>query len=281
MSSKALKAAAVALWAALASAAVVTAVALLTSPASAQLFTLSFAGEPVPLARVEVHEGVDQELLLLSEAKARVWLTLRRSTRHLPVIEGALAAAKVPPDFKYLPMALTNLDPEYRFGGRRGLWRLSESEAAGAGLVVNKDLDERMDPVSSSQAAAAKLAGLRQSLGSWSLALAAFLDQAGLSAALAEGEGERDPYKLYLPEDLDRAIFQVLAGKILYLNPERYGYRQPKGWPAISPSRVRLEAPMAVKSLAAHYRQDYKTFRGLNPQLLTAVAPAGAWLNIP
>jgi hypothetical protein len=113
------------------------------------------------------------------------------------------------------------------------------------------------------------------------LALAAFLDEPALQAALAEGEGERDPYKLYLPEALERAMGQVMAGKILYSGPQRFGYDQPKGWPALSARRVQLAEPMGVKDLAKSHGVDYKTFRAMNPHLLADTAPAGAWLNVP
>ncbi|MDR3038292.1 MAG: hypothetical protein LBV21_03225, partial [Candidatus Adiutrix sp.] len=46
---------------------------------------LEFCGEPVPLNQAEVFKAVDQNLILLAEARSRIWLTLRRSTRFLPL----------------------------------------------------------------------------------------------------------------------------------------------------------------------------------------------------
>lgn len=257
--------------------------AMIIAPAAAfgQILTLSFAGENVPLTRVEVHESVDQELLLLSEAKARVWLTLRRSARYLPIIEHALSSSGIPLDMKYVAMALTNLDPQFRSGNRRGMWRLSEADAASTGLRIDKTVDERLDPVASSTAAAKRLAALHEAFSSWTLALGAFIDQPAINAALAEAEGERDVFKLYLPEAAEKSLSQVLAGKLLYSNPGRFGYNQSKGWPVIATKRAQLEAPYGVKALAAHYKIDYKTFRSLNPHLLADQAPVGAWINIP
>jgi hypothetical protein len=256
-------------------------IALSAAEAEAQILGLAFCGEAVPLNRTEVHEIVDQELLLLSEAKARVWLTLRRSARHLPVIDRALKEASVPSDFRFLPMALANLDPQFRSGNRRGLWRLTEAEAAGSGLVVDKSLDERLDPIASSAAAAARLAALKAAYGSWTLAAAAFIDQGAVNAALAEAEGERDYYRLYLPEALEKTMAQVLAGKVLYSSPELYGYTPARSWPVLASRRTRLEAPASLRELAAKSKLDYKTFRSMNPHLIADPAPAGAWLNIP
>jgi membrane-bound lytic murein transglycosylase D len=242
---------------------------------------LNFAGEPVAMSRLEVHEGLDQELLLISEAKSRVWLTLRRSERYLPVITAALESQNVPADFKFLPMTLTNLDPLFLAAGRRGMWRMTAHEATEAGLIVNNRIDERLDPVASSQAAAAKIAALKNALGSWTLALAAFIDQRALLTALTQADGEKDYYRLYVEESAEKFFNQVLAGKVLYSNPHVYGYTLTKGWSILSTKRIRLEASADIKSLAAQYKVDYKTFRAMNPHLLTTVAPVGANLNIP
>ncbi|MDR1546076.1 MAG: transglycosylase SLT domain-containing protein [Deltaproteobacteria bacterium] len=263
-----------------------SALAPLTVPALAlaqalNLGSLDFCGEPVPLGRVEVHESVDQELLLLSEAKSRVWLTLRRSERHLPVIGQALKAAGVPADFQFLPMAAANLDPLHASGQRRGLWRLTPAEALAAGLRVDKEIDERLDPTASSAAAAARLAALKIKHGSWTLAAAAFIDEGALTAAQTEAGGEKDFFKLFVPETLEKSVSLILAGKVLYSNPAAYGYRAQHFWPVLAAKRRQLAAPASLRTTAQELGLDYRTFRDLNPHVLTDQAPAGAWLNVP
>ncbi|MDR1164827.1 MAG: transglycosylase SLT domain-containing protein [Deltaproteobacteria bacterium] len=243
--------------------------------------SLNFAGESVPLNQAEVFEGVDQELLLLSEAKARTFLSLRRAAKTLPAVESALKESGVPNDFKYLPLTLTNLNPTYRSGGRRGIWRLSEGEARAMGLTVNKSVDERLDPVLSSQKAAAQLKALRDRYGSWAMALAALLSEGELAAAQAEAPGEKNFYRLYVPENLGKNFYQVIAGKVLYGDPAAYGYRSDQSWPVLAKSRLALSEPQSLKDLAREHRLDYKTFRDLNPHILGDIAPAGVILNIP
>ncbi|MDR1297945.1 MAG: transglycosylase SLT domain-containing protein [Deltaproteobacteria bacterium] len=253
----------------------------LPSPAPAQPPGLDFCGEKVPLGRPEVAESIDQELLLLSEARSRVWLTLRRTDRYLPIVEAALQAAKVPQDFKYLPLAVTNLSPVYRSGNRRGLWRLTEAEAGALGLSVTKEIDERLDPRASSLAAAGRLAGLHGAHKSWTMALAAFLEPASLSAAQAAAGGNSDYYSLYVPESLDKAVSLVLAGKVLYGDPGAYGYGRTTRWPNLAKNRRQLAAPADMRATAESLKLDVRTFRDMNPHVLGDVAPAGAWLNVP
>ncbi|MDR2349511.1 MAG: transglycosylase SLT domain-containing protein [Deltaproteobacteria bacterium] len=243
--------------------------------------TLSFASEPVPLNRVEVYESLDQELLLISEAKARIFLSLRRIPRTLPVVEKALKDEGVPDDLKFYPLTLTGLAPEYRSGKRLGIWRLSEDEAASMGLTVNKNVDERMDPVASSRAAAKKLKANKNVYGSWTSAMASLFDAGAFATAVLEAEGETDYHRLYVPEALEKSVSQVMAGKILFSDPERYGYKTSKTWPVLARERVRLGEDGNMRKLADHYKLDYKTFRDMNPHVLTDTVPAGSYLNVP
>ena len=245
---------------------------------------LEFCGELVPLNRPEVFKAVDQNLILLAEARSRVWLTLRRAPRFLPLVERELARAKVPDDLKYLPLAITGLAPAYNNAGR-GLWRLRESEAKLLGLRVDEAVDERLDPAAATAAAARRLAGLKDIHGSWTLALAAhLLGEPAVQRAVAEAGGEeKNYYRLYFPDGQDQLPAAVLAGKILFRNPAAFGYAHDsaRGWPAWTAQRETVAAPTTLKALAERYKTDYKTFRDLNPHLLSPAVPAGVTVNAP
>jgi membrane-bound lytic murein transglycosylase D len=240
-----------------------------------------FAGETIPLTRPETAEALDQELLLLSEAKSRIWLTLRRSDRYLPIIDAALTKAKTPADFRYLPMTLASLSPTYQSQGRAGLWRLSVGEAKAMGLNVTPEVDERLDPVAASTQAAQKINGLVNAYGSTILALAAFIDQGATQMAIDAAGGEKDFFRLYAPEPLEKAVYQVLAGKIIFANPEAYGYRTSRAWPILAKRREMLKDPANLRDLAAKNALDYKTIRDMNPHILSDVAPAGSYVYLP
>ncbi|MDR1607677.1 MAG: hypothetical protein LBT38_04625 [Deltaproteobacteria bacterium] len=240
-----------------------------------------FAGQAVPLDRPEVAEGVDQELLLLSEAKSRVWLTLRRSAKYLPIIDTALSKTGVSADFRYLPMTLTSLSPTYQVGGRAGLWRLSANEAKAMGLVISRELDERLDPVAASLASATKIKNLEKSLGSPVMALAAFIDENATRAAMAAAANETNYFRLYCPESLEKAVFQVLAGQILFSAPQVYGYNLTKTWPNLAKKRQKVTAPQDLRALASQNNLDHKSFRDLNPHILGETIPVGAFVYLP
>jgi membrane-bound lytic murein transglycosylase D len=242
---------------------------------------LSFCGEPVPINRVEVFKAVDQNLVLLTEARSRVWLTLRRSPRFLPLVEKTLAKANVPADLKYLPLAVTHLSPTYNSVGR-GLWRLREAEARALGLRVDSSVDERLDPVAATAAAARRLTDLKNAYGSWTSAVAAHLmGEQVFQRAAAEAGGETNFYKLYFQEGQDQLPMAVLAGKILFRDPSAFGYAQDsaRAWPPWPGKRTVVPAPTDIRALAGQYGRDYKSFRDMNPHLLSGSVPAGVTIN--
>jgi hypothetical protein len=260
--------------------------ALTGTPAGADsadgpLRRLDFCGEPVPLNQAEVFKTVDQNLILLTEARSRIWLTLRRSPRFLPLVEKTLAQAKVPADLKYLPLAVTQLSPTYNNVGR-GLWRLRVAEAKALGLRVDTAVDERLDPSAATAAAAKRLAALKETYGSWTSALAAhLLGEPAFQEAVSEAGGETNFYKLYFPDGQDQLPMTVLAGKIFFREPAAFGYVQEpaRAWPAWPSQRAVTPAPTTIKSLADQYGRDYKAFRDMNPHLLGSAVPAGVTIN--
>jgi len=244
---------------------------------------LKFCGEPVPLNQSEVYQSVDQNLILLAEAKSRIWLTLRRSARYMPVIEAELKKAGAPDDLKYIPMSITSLAPDFNSVGR-GMWRLREAEAKSLGLRIDKDVDERLDPAASTAAAAKRLTQLKNTFGSWTMAMAAhLLGEAVIQKAVNEAGGDRNYYKIYLADGLDQMPSTVLAGKLIFQDPGVFGYHQSSGrsWPVMSTKREAVKQATTVRDLAKKYGKDYKTFRDMNPHLLSGTVPAGATVNIP
>ena len=244
---------------------------------------LSFCGEPVAINQSDVYQAVDQNLVLLAEAKSRIWLTLRRAGRFGPVIKKELQKAGVPADLIYIPMTITSLAPNHN-GGGRGLWRLKEAEAKTLGLRLDGNIDERLDPVAATEAAARRLKTLHGTYGSWTTAMAAYLvGETLINQAVAEAGGERNYYRLFLPDGQDQAPATVIAGKIIFQDPGAFGYNQApdRAWSPLFPNRAVIREATTARELASKYKQDYKAFRDMNPHLLTGIVPAGVTVNVP
>jgi membrane-bound lytic murein transglycosylase D len=129
---------------------------------------------------------------------------LGRSAYYFPLIDKIFAKHGVPLELKYLAVIESALDPRAQSpAGAKGLWQFMYSTAKMKGLEINSYIDERADPIKSTEAAAKYLKELYRIFGDWHLVLAAYNSGPGnVAKAIQRSGGIRDYWALrpYLPK---------------------------------------------------------------------------------
>lgn len=259
------------------------------------------AAEPpawdIVVAPYESHARVEYFVKRFSEnTKESFELALERQSRYAPMMTAKLRAGGLPEDMIYLSLIESWYDPNaYSRAAAVGMWQFMTATAKGVGLRVDWWMDERRDPVRSTDAAVAFLNELREGFGSMYLAAAAYNGGPGrvsrglaqnavslegtegddLFFALAETKSLRAETRDYVP----KLIAAALVGK----EPARYGLEvrtvQPFEWDSV---QVPAATPMAAVAKGAGITLD--TLLDYNPQILRGMTPptgARVWLRVP
>jgi membrane-bound lytic murein transglycosylase D len=234
--------------------------------------TLSFCGERVPLENQEVLERFEKELLLSIWDRPQVILWLKRSRRYLPYIEKMLKENHMPEDLKYLAIAESALRPHA--GSRKGatgFWQFLADTGRKYGLIIDENIDERRNLFASTRAAIKYFEALHQSMGSWTLAAAAYnMGEEGLTAEIMV-QHNRDYYRLYLPLETQRFVFRILSTKLILLDPVKFGFNLTHDdyYPALEFDRITIdcfqEIPLSLIAKASG--TDFKVIKDLNPEI--------------
>lgn len=193
--------------------------------------TLSFAGERVPLDRQDIFERLEREIYSIAYWQSNTVLLMKRSAKYLPEISKTLQEQGVPDDFKYLAMAESGLANVTSPVGAKGFWQFMQGTAKDFGLEVNRNVDERYHWQKATKAATAYLNQAHKKFGNWTAVAASYnMGQAGFSRRQSE-QLEEDYYQLLLNDETSRYIFRVLAYKVIFENPQDYGFNlRPKDY---------------------------------------------------
>jgi membrane-bound lytic murein transglycosylase D len=244
----------------------------------------------------ETHERVQHFVGLFSgKVKEEFARSLQRQTRFGALIRQKLRDGGLPEDMTYLALVESWYDPNaFSKAAAVGIWQFMAGTGRGVGLRVDWWVDERRDPVRSTEGAVRQLSGLRSQFGSLYLAAAAYDGgdgrvSRGLTryADIMDGVEGEDRFfslaatKFLRPETRDY-VPKIIAAALVGKEPARYGVIVDSLPPLVFDTvRVAGETPLAA--IASATDTTAEGVHELNYQLLRGMTPPGdsIWVRVP
>jgi len=247
---------------------------------------LKLVRSDLPLVSNEYVDGV--LTYLQNQGRGFVALALKRQGTYQDLIHDNLRKEGLPLDLIYLAALESAFNPHaLSRQGARGLWQFMQGTGVLYGLKKDRWVDDREDPVKSTQAAAHHLKDLYQQFGDWSLAMAAY-DSGPLTVqAAVERTGYADYWSLRrlhaLPAETEDYVPIFMATLMIAKDPKAYGFDiQPDPPLAVDP--VVISTATDLRLVAQLIDRPVEELTELNPSLLGWTTPPNNpqfTLNLP
>ena len=240
----------------------------------ARLRTLPFVIE------VPYNEIVRRYILRYVKHSPRQLASLQRKAEYyFPIFEDILCKHELPFELCYLPVIESALNPQARSHmGAVGLWQFMPSTGKKYGLEINSLIDERMDPIRSTEAACRFLKSLYSIFNDWNLVIAAYNCGPGnVNKAIHRAGGKRDFWSIYpfLPRETRGYLPIFIAASYAMNFADIHGIcpaadiRYPITDTIVTNERQHL------KQIAANLDITVEELRKLNPQYARDILPGG------
>ena len=234
--------------------------------------SVSFCGEEFPLDNFDVRERLDKEIIVNAYYHSSTIQGLKRANRYFPEIEKTLKENGIPDDFKYLCLIESGLVQAVSPAGAQGFWQFMPATAKEFNLEVNSQIDERLDISKSTVAACNYLKIAQNKFNNWMLTAASYnAGMGGIGNSLEDQMVDRY-FDLHLNNETSRYVFRILAMKIIFENPEAYGFskEQIELYEPIPTRKVQVKNSISdLKQWAKANGTNYHMVKVLNPWILS------------
>jgi membrane-bound lytic murein transglycosylase D len=212
---------------------------------------------------------------------------LRAADRYDEWVRDVFASYGIPRDLHHLGMIESGYRPTVRsHAGAVGMWQFMPATGRGMGLRIDTLVDERMDPVRATHAAARHLRDLhRRFRGDWSLAAAAYNAGEGRINRALGRYNATDFWDVAqrgnLALETRRYVPRLYAMAIIAKDPQRFGYPPLTGGRRFAYDSMRVDLATPLSILAQIGNLPANELVDLNPHLFRQIAPRNYWVWVP
>jgi len=207
-----------------------------------------------------------------------VEVMLGLSAYYFPIFEETLDKYDMPLEIKYLAIIESALNPTARSRvGANGLWQFMYGTARNMKLEITSFVDERRDPVKSTEAAAQYLNRLYDVYGNWHLAIAAYNCGPGnVNRAIRRSGGRTNYWEIYyrLPRETRGYVPAFIAAMYAFEYHKEHNLVPRYPDIPLSVDTVMVMDYLHFDQLVAMLGMEKEKLRALNPMYRRDVIPA-------
>ena len=207
-----------------------------------------------------------------------VSIMMGMSNYYFPQFEEVLAKYNLPLELKYLPVIESALNPKAISRAKAaGLWQFMFGTAKLYNMEITSFVDERFDPIKSTECAARFLSDLYAIYGDWHVALAAYNCGPGnVNKAIKRAGGKQNYWEIYkyLPKETRSYIPTFIAA--IYVMNYATAHKIAATLPSFSiiTDTLKLRSYFHFDQIASVLNIPIEELRQLNPQYKSDIVPA-------
>ena len=200
------------------------------------------------------------------------------SAYYFPMFEQELDSHDIPLEIKYLAIVESALKPRAKSRvGATGLWQFMYNTGKMYGLDVSSYVDERSDPIKSTEAATKYLSKLYEIFGDWDLALAAYNSGPGnVTKAIRRSGGYQNYWNIRhnLPRETAGYLPAFLATMYIFEYAEEHGFTKAKPEFAYKETdTIRVKQMITLDQVSEVTGVDIEELQFLNPSYKLDIIP--------
>lgn len=220
----------------------------------------------------------------MGEGRSTFEETLKRARPYAPIMAEILEDQGVPAEMLSIPLVESCFKRNATYRGAGGYWQLLAGTARSMGLRVDRWVDERRDPIKSTQAAARYLRSFYDQFDSWPLALAAYNAGEGPVERALSRAGTSDFWEIsrrkLLPRHTRTYVPKVLAAVRIMRDLEAHGFKQQQPHPIYDFESIWVKSPLRLEQVAKWVGVSVDFMQDLNPSLRRDRLPPECGYNL-
>ena len=228
---------------------------------------------------IEYNVGLENVIKSFLKNRKRAFERLMGVSQfYFPLFEESLATQNIPLEIKYLAVVESALNPRaVSRVGATGLWQFMYQTGKQYNLNINSYVDDRNDPLKSSQAATQYMTNMYKIFGDWDLVLASYNSGPGNVAKAIRRSGGKQNYwniRKHLPKETQGYLPAFLATMYIFEYHKEHGIKPDRPIANhFATDTVMIKNAMSFKQISDLLDIPVAELQFLNPSYKREVVP--------